>query len=589
MRVWLLLIGVVFAARRPRWEPRPSVIADYNLAVEALNALAFAPAEQVLRSVIAQDPGCGLCRQTLAITLVRQERPDEALQLLGPLAEAHPKRPEVFSLISVAAIAAQHPEQARAAAAAAVALEPEDFAAQRSLLRALLAVPDLDAAQDAAEAARAALTPPEAACLEAEVKLAAVALAGVEPLLAACAELGDEALVGEMALKLARAQGDLAAVLRLARAQRLAPLMQKAQAAEHLQAGELHAAMQILDEELTRRPGDLDALLLRAWCWQALAQPAQAEQDLVRLLSQPPTAFADERGRLFEMHSWRALRRRAMALYVTLLVDDDRAPEARRRLEAERPTLGEGPALSAAEVTLLLAEGDAEGASLAWEGATGRWDRSEALASVAIRLDGETPLSASGLVWLQSRADPGYTLQLATQRYHGGRYDGCQDALTPLLGHPDPEVSRLALQLAHRCAVADEDLPSAQALLAQLAAVTGTPTDEAALRHAWLLGEAGQDDAALALLGRLSPPPGDARTQHRSLSVWLLTRQGRLDEAIALSESGDIEPAQLANLAVALYEDGQRSRARGLMQSACDQMPAPDDARRCAETLTRMR
>ncbi|MFT4975355.1 MAG: putative Zn-dependent protease, partial [Myxococcota bacterium] len=362
MRLWLLFIGVLLAARRPRWEPRPSVVADYNLAVEALNALAFAPAEEVLRSVITADPDCGLCRQTLAIVLVRQDRPAEALQLLGPLSEQHPDRAAVFALSTIAALADQQPAQARSSAERAVALEPGDFGAQRGLLRALLASTELDAAAQAVTAASLHLSEPAAACLQAEVQLAALSLAGIRPLLEACATLGEPERVGEMALKLARAEGDLPAVLRLAREQRLGPLLGKAEAAEHLQAGELSQAMRLLDAELSRRPNDPDALLLRAWCWQALEQPAQAEEDLVRLLSLPAPFYVDEQGRVFTLHSRAALRRQALVLYVTLLVDSDRATEARRRLEAERPTLGEGPELAAAEVTLLLAVGEVDAA-----------------------------------------------------------------------------------------------------------------------------------------------------------------------------------------------------------------------------------
>jgi len=588
MRLWLLIVGVLWAARRPRWEPRPSVVADYNIAVEALNAYAFTPAEQVLRTVIEQDPVCGLCKQTLAIILVRQERPEEALQVLRALAVSHPSRPEVFSLTSIAAIAAGLPDEARATSARAVALEPGSFRAQRSQLSALLIAEDIPAATAAVEAALGALTEPEGACLSAELRLATLELEAVRPLLSSCERLGDEVLIGEMHLKLARAEGDLSAVLRLASEQRLEPLLNKAEAAKLLHAGELRGAMARLDAELTRRPNDPDALLLRAWCWQALEQPAQAEQDLVRLLAQPSTVYADEQGRLFGVHSWQALRRQAIALYVSLLVDRQDPAEARRRLEAERPTLGEGPALAAAEVTLLLAESEPEAATAAWEAAAERWSRSAPLAAAAIRLDGEVPLSASSIGWLHRSADPGYALQIATQRYHDSQYAACQAVLAPLLSHPNPETRRSALRLSHRCAVAAEDLPAARALLSALGASGGAPTAEAALRHAWLLGEAGADADALALLAQTRPPTGAAEVQHRSLSIWLLARTGDLDTAVDLLEAGEVEPAQRANLAIALYEAGQQSQGRRLMAEACDQMPEADAAG-CRAALGRMR
>lgn len=584
MQAYLFVISASLAAR-PHWAPYASEAADYNLAVEALDACAFKPAEEVLRDVIHRSPDCGLCRQALAITLVRQERPEEALQLLRPLAEDHPNQADVFSLMAVAARTANQPATAREAAVRAVTLQPAQLDAQRSLLSILLTEPDLDAAQAAVASANAHLQPAAQACLRAELLLSSGQVANAQRPLEACVaahpQLGDE-----LALKRAHAEGDLAAFRALVDAQHLAPLRSKSSAAVLLEAGDIPAAAAALDDALQQRPGDIDALLLRAWCRWLLGQPESAEQDLIRLLTQPPAAYTDEQGRLFVAHNWRALRRQGLSLYVTVLADSQRTDEARRRLSAERGALGEGPALAAADVVLLLAEGADEAAASAWAAAAGRWPASEALAAAAVRLDRAVALSADGLDWLSGGASPAHLLQLAEQRHQDGDHDGSMDALAQLGDHDERAVRHRALQLAHRSAVAAEDLPSAERLRQAMAADRCVLDAPAALRHAWLLGEAGEDAAALALLGGAGADAA-ATDQQRSLAVWLLTRTGQLSPAAALVAEGTVEAGQVANLAVALYADGQRQRGRAMMAEACARMDS-DEAGQCAETLSQM-
>lgn len=584
MLVYLFAISASLAAR-PHWEPYASEAQDYNLAVEALEACAFTPAEEVLREVIHRAPNCGLCQQTLAIALIRQGRSEEALQLLRVLAKRHPERADVFSLMTIAARTANQPDTARAAAVQAVALQPAQLDAQRSLLGILLTESDPEAAQAMLATAADHLQPAAHACLRAELRLSRGQVDGVQSLLDTCVATYP-ALRDELALKQARAEGNLAAFQALVDAQNLVPLQAKSLAATYLEAGDPQAAVDALDEALQQRPSDLDALLLRAWCSWLLGNTEQAEQDLLRMLSQPPAAHADEQGRLFVEHNWQALRRQGLSLYVTLLADSQRTVEARRRLDTDRQSLGEGPALAAADVMLLLVEGETAAAAAAWAQAAARWPASEVLAVAAVRLDHVEALGVDGLAWLQGGASPTHLLQLAERRHQAGDYDSSMEALALLGDHEDRSVRHQALRLAHRSAVAAEDLPSAELLRQAMAEDQCALDMRPALRHAWLLGEAGADAAALELLAGAQPGP-TAEDQHRSLTVWLLTRTGQLSPAAVLVAEGPVEAGQVANLAVALYEGGQRQRGRALMAEACARMDI-DNADSCAKTLSQM-
>ena len=586
--MWLLLGGVALAGGRARWAPRSTQVEAYNTAVQALESSAPGAAERLLRPALEADPGCGVCAYTLSLALVRQQRPEEALELLDTLRERHP-RPEVLSLAAVAAVAAGRPEEAQASAARALALDPAAAPARQVLVQVLLLQGELEAAQQVADEALIHLPAPRAACLRAEVALARERLDEARAEVLACQALDDPQTRQEMALKLAQAEGDLETVLQLSGTLQQPALRSKAEAVRLLRADQPDAALPLLVQVLAQNPSDADALLLRALAFQAAGEPSRALNDLELLLDLAPAAVADRYGGLSVLQGWRGLRRRASGLYVALLIEDGRLYEARAHLDAAWQTEGDGAPLHAAEVRLRAAEGQPERALQALVAANARWPDDDALALAAVALDGSVPLPPELLAWLQVRPDPGPLLQLATQRYHDGLYAESAAALAPLRAHPDPAIRQSVALLRHRCAVAAEDLPGAEGALEALRSAGAAPSAEALLRHAWLLGEAGRESAALAMLAELGLQTAAQQDQRRSLQVWLLTRLGRLEEALALSGTGAVEPAQRADLAAALYEAGRHREARTLMQRACAELPEGPQADRCAQALSLMR
>ena len=98
----LLFLTALALAARPRWAPQSGTTEPYNIAVLALTDSRPDEALALLAPILQEDPDCGLCQHTQAIALIRADRADEALPILGALSQTH-DRPEVHTLRAVAA------------------------------------------------------------------------------------------------------------------------------------------------------------------------------------------------------------------------------------------------------------------------------------------------------------------------------------------------------------------------------------------------------------------------------------------------------------------------------------------------------
>ncbi|MEL6348694.1 MAG: tetratricopeptide repeat protein [Myxococcota bacterium] len=575
----VLLWGGRAHANEP-WAPHASVLEDYADAHTALQANAPEAAERLLIPILALDPDCGVCRHAMAVALIRQGRIDEALAQLEQLRLQHPDRAAPFATTAAAELALNQPVRAIETARTAILLDPVDFSAWQILLQLLVFREDLDGVRRLiAQSSEAPLSETEQACLTVEAQIAWGDLVGARRTLVDCAALKDEQLLDEMRLKLAQAEGDLETIAAQAFTLGLPTLRMKANAARALRAGDPATAIATLENALQLRPGDPDALLLRARAWRALGEPARAVQDVEQLMGQRPTVWPNRRGGLSALPDWPALRRQAAELNLILLVESGDVEAARAWLETGRARLGEGPALAAAEIRLLLAEGQQQAATDALQRARRRWPTDPRLGHVALDLPGQ--LTEETAAWVRTLPDPSPAIQLALRRHRLGDNLECQVIL-------DDRTEPDALQLAHQCAIADDDQIAADQWLIRMRKAGAAIEPHAGLRHAWLLADIGQTEASLAILRDITPPDALA-DHHRSLMVWALTELSQTDRALAVYQSGPVSPEQQANLAYALYADGQRRRARAMLAEACARMTrTTPQARQCRDAKQKM-
>ncbi len=570
----LLLLPAALSAR-PSWEPQSGVTEGYNIAIMAITDSRPEDALALLEPVLAADPGCGLCQTAQAIALLRADRPGAALDVLDALATVH-DRVEVHTLRAVAAAAIGEHETSRNAALRAANQDPSAVAAQRALLGAMLTLGEHEEAQRVLQLAHRHLAQPEAACLGVEYALAVDNLPGARGAMSLCRSAADPRLLQELELKLARAEGDLDAIARHAEALGLDALRDKARAAGLLQAGEIDAAVALLDAVLTDRADDSDALLLRALCSQARGATNDALLDLDRLKAHTDAPRLLPDGSLRQLHDQRTLLAQAGALRIMLLLDDGRAEDARIILDRQ----GVNDITAAAHARLLLVEAGAEVAAAELERLARQWPDAPQLPQVALQIAQTVPPSPALIGWIQSLREPQHAWRMAAIQHQRGANDSCLALLAPL-------SSSSALSLAWRCAVSADATDEADRLLAALQAAALPLEVEVLLRHAWLLGQSGAPDRGLTLLdGVIADEP--TATALRGLQVTLAADAGDLSAALAVAAAGPIDPTHRTHLAGALYDAGHPRQAAEQLRIAC---PALSDAdrRTCQSALTQLK
>lgn len=570
-----ILLATLALAARPRWAPSMAVTEGYNTAIMAIRDSHPEKALELLGPIVASDPDCGLCLQAQAIALIRSARTSEALVVLDRLAADH-DRHEVHTLRAVSHAAAGDHQSARNAATRAVNQEPQSLAAQRALLDSMLKLEEQGEAQRVLKLAHKRLPQPEAACLAVEYALAVDNQPGAHGAMSQCRSAADPRLIQELELKLARTEGDLGAMINAAKALGLDTLVDKIQAAAWMRQGALTEAQALLDDVLSADPDDLDALLLRAQCHQARGEANDGLRDLDRLKdpSHNPRLMRD--GSLRQFRSTDRILDTAGALRIVLLLDANRAEEARLILDRE----GISQITVAASLRLLLGEHGATEATAALGESIQRWPDAPQLPEVALLLTEGAPPSAAIIGWMQSLPDRKHAQTMAAQQHHHGRHASCLALLAPL-NDPKSQV------LAHRCATSAGNLDEANRRTA-MAAENATPlNNDATMLHAWLMGRSGAPQEGQGLIDQITPTESEV-LMHRSLRVWLAVEAGALESAIAAADEGALADAHRAHLASALHEAGHHRQARVQMQRACTELSA-DDLSACREALEQMK
>ena len=560
--VSLLLLLTSALATRPHWEPQSGLIDRYNIAVMAVNDGHIEDALELLQPILDEAPDCGHCQATQAIVLLRIGRAREAQAILEALSVPH-DRPEVHTLRAVAAAALGEHERARDAAMRAVNQDPSTISALRVLLTELLHLGEYVYAQQVLLLAHKHLDQPEAACLGVAYALSVDNLSGARGAMSRCRSASDPRLILEHQLLLARTEGDLSALSRHAEALGLIALKAKADAASSLQSGAIDDARALLDGVLVENPDDADALLLRARCHQASgrANDALLDLDRIKTLTVSPHLLSD--GRLRQLHSAAELQAEAGSLRIMLLLDEDRLADARIILQQQ----GVSHITAAASIRLRLEADSAAAAAAELERVALEWPDAPGLGEVALQIAEKPPPSPALLQWLQSLQDGEPAWHMAALQHRQGEDRSCLDLLVPL-------SAPRALTLAHRCAVSASDVPEADRMWSALQETTVTPSIDFTMRHAWLLGQAGEPDRALSMLEGLSAE-GEQGTTLRSLTVSLSVDAGSLTSALEITSQGTITPEHRAHLARALYESGRPRQGIREMSTACTELTGP--------------
>ena len=154
----MLLLSVLAAAARPKWQPHIGSIESYNDAILALNDNRPADAHDILSAVLTSDPTCGLCRHAQAVSLLQQGHLDDAQDQLQALLALH-DRAEVHTLTAVTAARQGDHTTARDASLRATHQDPSSLAAHHTLLRAMIALDDHTQAQRVVQRAGKRLQP----------------------------------------------------------------------------------------------------------------------------------------------------------------------------------------------------------------------------------------------------------------------------------------------------------------------------------------------------------------------------------------------------------------------------------------------
>ncbi len=153
------------------------------------------------------------------------------------------------------------------------------------------------------------------------------------------------------------------------------------------------------------------------------------------------------------------------------------------------------------------------------------------------------------------------------------------DAAGCLAGLPeDPVISESPeawLDLGYTCAVVASDLGRADAYRTLLGPWYA-PRGALDIHHAWLKRQAGEPEAALALLAPLGWLEPHQQSVGRTLQLMLLADTGQWDEAYVLAFDPAVDPKAQATLAKGLVEAGRLHEARWVLDNACPRLDAPE-------------
>lgn len=509
MTALLLLCALAQAA----WEPSEAVAEPFNDGVRALEAAEPLAAESAFRATLKSDPSCGRCAQGLGIALVRQQRLDEAREVLEGAVAAWPQRAEARTALAGALFAAQAFAAARDQASRAAALDPASVDAHVALVQVLLRLGRTDEARGALSGAR--LPGPEKTCLELMLALEEGSAIG-STTLAYCRQATHPGLASTVEARISADSGRLAATAATAGKAGASTVERVARALQHHQQGRDDLALPLLDSALAQEPRRVDARILRALVQARRGLQEESLRDLDEVFAAESWVQVHESGEMSgvltkaDEGALQQSVRQGAGLLVSLLVEAGRLEDADSALRRADARLGMGAELSAGAVRLRLAQGRTADAWEVLGTALQRWpenaDLELLLGEAQARAPELAPASLRARIEALTDWRGAYTLASADSR--SGQHRTCAERL----GRVSAELGRLASaedsltveRLWHSCAVNADWHSEAE----RAATAMGSPeamNEVARVEHARLRLESGDPTGARRLLAELKP------------------------------------------------------------------------------------
>ncbi len=583
----LLLVAAALAAS-PHWKPSDAALKDYNRGVEALDAERLGQAERKLKEALLRDPTCGACQHALGVTLLRQDRSREAVDLLGELASTHPHRAEIMVSLSDAAFGAQDFGLALETAAIALVLDAMSWDALTAMVRACLRAGDLETAGQWIETVSGAHPDDRLACLQADLLVEEGAITQATAKLDKCERARDPALYAHVATRVAAASGDHQAVAQQAEARGSLKLSDLSRAFAAYEAGAHSRAASLLGRVLDGNPANAEAALLLGLAENASGHPERAMEALTRAFEGETWIEVDASGGFSGIVTasgaavFEERLRQGVGLLIQLQVQQGMSKQARETLDRAKERPGPCAEITAGKVLLEAATGRPEVAAATAARGLERWPGVPMLQDAVRELLAEWSASRQPdlleAAWADGILEAAYWQALAHRDM--GQPDTCLERLDAALPRAEGASTSPMQVLAHACAVEAGDATRANQLLdAQGGPPAADP--DVALNHARLLLDRGRLEDCAAVLDGLALTREDRRDYARTLQLGLHLANDHLDAAMAMLPTGSVTPHARLELALALLRAERIAEAHPLLEGACSELQDPGVLERC--------
>jgi len=561
------------------WEPTSQACSEpYNRGVDLYNAQRHREAETQARAALAVEPTCGMCAALLGQSLLLQDRPMDALEVLEESSKHHRDRAQVFQMASQAAFASQSFERALAHGERAWELDPDDLHSAENLIMVLGRMGHRDrGAKIIAKLAKLGRGP-LADCLHTQLELYLADGQIDNARWANCQAAGPPELVRDLSLAAAQLTGELSHPAMVDDLQR-ALWTERQAGIDRLAAGDHQVAAEIFEALSAASPDDAALRLNLALCYDALGRHQEAVDTLDRAHKSKEYIQVLSSGHFLGQTSQRGLVehqdtvRRAFVLHVGLMASLGRVADAQALLDDVAHTLEHPATEDIARAWLLAYEQDAAAAWTALVAAHEAHGDSFNLSLVANRLDVLAPEAAGerGRALLSDESAKLNQFNTAVARFNAGDIEGCLAALwTPDATTPRVGLERDATRLRYNCLVAAGDTDSAMALLS-VEADWGHYTPTSRYNHAANYMAAERWASAVLVLRSIDAVDDPSLAMLvRSNLVVAYTRLGQMDHALAAMATGPVHASVRYNIGVELWNAGEHDRARLYLREACD-------------------
>ncbi len=571
------------------WKPTDDAIRAYDRGAAALTDGRLEAAQRRLTEALDIDPDCGACAHALAVTTLRQDDAEEAVERLQELARRHPERAEVMVSLADAAFGSQDFALSIEAAGIALVLDATRWEALTAMVRACMRTGELDEARRWMSSASGAHPDDRLACLDVDLLVEEGDPTAAAARQEKCERSGDEDLIAHGRLRVAAATGDYTGLSDEANRRGGRELSKLGQAFAAYDEGSYRRAATLLRQVVAENPSDAEASLLLGLseyhdghserAVEALALAFEGEEWIrVGRDGSYRGVVTAEGARVFE-----ARLRQGVGLLILLHVERGEHDAATRTLDRAKAELGGCAEIDAGRIALLSARDEAEVAAVTAARALTDWPGVPLLEDTIRDLLVRHPISRSPALLdaasAAGMAEGGYWRGLMLR--DTGEPGACIDAVEPSLPYADDTSRPSLLTLAWACAVEAQELEAAERFRAEFADVDELPDLDVSLNHVRLLLGAERWIDAQVLLEELAPTRTDRVDYGRSLGLLASLGLGDLDGALVLHSSGAVQPESSFELALALLRAERLADAEPLLAACCDALEDPDQRTRC--------